>query len=106
MATLDPSTPEWRRALRLVRAAAEAAPGPAREAALTAARAFLAAAEAERLRSLARLLPPGLEAVEAPRDRPFSEFVRLVASCKAVVSNDTMQSAEPISATIVLTVSP
>ena len=44
-----------------MRAAAEAAPGPAREAALAAARAFLAAAEAERLRSLARLLPPGAD---------------------------------------------
>ena len=43
-----------------------------------------------RWRQLARLLPPGLEAVEAPRHLPFSEFVRLVASCKAVVSNDTM----------------
>lgn len=59
MATIDPSTPEWRGALRLVRAAAEAAPGPAREAALAAARAFLAAAEAPRLRSFARLLPAG-----------------------------------------------
>ena len=43
-----------------------------------------------RWRRLARLLPLGLEAVEAPRNRPFSEFVRFVASCKAVVSNDTM----------------
>ena len=62
MATLDPQTPEWREALRLVRAAARArAAGPAREAALAAARAFLAAADAPRLRSLARLLAPGAD---------------------------------------------
>lgn len=60
MATLDEQTPEWREALRLVRAAAGPAPsGAAREAALAAARAFLAGAESERLRGFARLLAPG-----------------------------------------------
>ena len=60
MATLDEQTPEWREALRLVRAAAAPAPSPAaREAALAAARAFLAGAESARLRGFARLLAPG-----------------------------------------------
>lgn len=43
-----------------------------------------------RWHELARLLPPGLEAVEAPQNRSLPEFARLVASCKAVVTNDTM----------------
>ena len=43
-----------------------------------------------RWNELARLLPPGLETVEAPRNRSLPEFTRLVASCKAVVTNDTM----------------
>lgn len=43
-----------------------------------------------RWRELTRLLPPGLEAVEAPQNRSLPEFARLVASCKAVVTNDTM----------------
>ena len=63
MATIDVQTPEWREALRLVRAADRAAPGtPAREAALASARAFLAGSEAPRLRGLARLLAPGADA--------------------------------------------
>ena len=61
MATLDAPTPEWRAALRRVRAAAAAAPGPARESALAAARAFLAGASAPRLRALGRLLEPGAD---------------------------------------------
>lgn len=43
-----------------------------------------------RWRKLARLLSPGLEAVEAPQDRSLPEFANLVASCMAVVTNDTM----------------
>lgn len=43
-----------------------------------------------RWRKLARLLSPGLEAVEAPQDRSLPEFAHLVASCMAVVTNDTM----------------
>lgn len=63
MATIDVQTPEWREALRLVRAADRAPAGtPAREAALAAARAFLAGAAPERLRGLARLLAPGADA--------------------------------------------
>lgn len=61
MATLDPVTPEWRKSLRLVRDAAGTPPGPAREAALSAARGFLSAAASPRLRALARLLPPGAD---------------------------------------------
>jgi tRNA G18 (ribose-2'-O)-methylase SpoU len=61
MADLDEQTPEWRGALRLVRAAADAAPGPAREQALAAARAFLAGAAHPRLRRLAGNLAPGAD---------------------------------------------
>ena len=43
-----------------------------------------------RWNELARLLPPGLESFEAPQNRSLPEFARLVASCKAVVTNDTM----------------
>ncbi len=43
-----------------------------------------------RWNELARLLPSELEAFEAPQNRSLSEFARLVSSCKAVVSNDTM----------------
>ena len=39
---------------------------------------------------LARLLPAGFEAVEAPCGKTLAEFARFVASCAAVVSNDTM----------------
>ena len=59
MATLDEQTPEWREALRLVRAAASAPDAAAREAAFAAARAFLERAESPRLRGFARLLAPG-----------------------------------------------
>lgn len=63
MASLDIQTPEWRTALRLVRAADRAAAGtPAREAALAAARSFLAGAASARLRGFARLLAPGADA--------------------------------------------
>jgi len=58
MAKLDIETPEWREALRRVRAAADLPPSD-RTAMLAAARAFLAAASSPRLRSLARLLAPG-----------------------------------------------
>ena len=43
-----------------------------------------------RWNELASLLPSELEAFEAPQNRSLSEFARLVSSCKAVVSNDTM----------------
>ena len=52
---------EWKKALRLVRAAHGETPGAAREAALAAARAFLSGAADARLRSWARLLPPGAD---------------------------------------------
>ncbi|MBR4652746.1 MAG: hypothetical protein IKO72_05235 [Kiritimatiellae bacterium] len=39
---------------------------------------------------LSRMLPNGFEAVSAPMGRTLSEFTRFVASCAAVVSNDTM----------------
>ena len=52
---------EWKKALRLVRAAHAERPGPAREAALAAGRAFLSGAADARLRSWARLLPPGAD---------------------------------------------
>lgn len=43
-----------------------------------------------RWRELENLLPPGFEAVATPAGKTLSEFVRLVDSCAAVVSNDTM----------------
>lgn len=43
-----------------------------------------------RWRELARLLPSGYEAAEAPPGRSLSDFAKFVASCAAVVSNDTM----------------
>ncbi len=39
---------------------------------------------------LSRMLPNGFEAVFAPMGGTLSDFARLVASCAAVVSNDTM----------------
>jgi tRNA(Leu) C34 or U34 (ribose-2'-O)-methylase TrmL len=50
---------EWKKALRLVRAASGLPPGNGREAALGAARLFLSSASDERLRALSRLLAPG-----------------------------------------------
>ena len=41
-------------------------------------------------RELASRLPAGYEAFEAPQGGTLSDFARLVASCAAVVSNDTM----------------
>lgn len=52
---------EWKKALRLVRAAHGETPGAAREAAVAAARAFLSGVADARLRSWARLLPPGAD---------------------------------------------
>ena len=43
-----------------------------------------------RWRELARRLPEGLEAIEAPQNRSLPDFARLAASSAAVVSNDTM----------------
>jgi len=35
-------------------------------------------------------LPPGFEAVDAPRHSSLADFAQFAASCAAVVSNDTM----------------
>ena len=43
-----------------------------------------------RWRELALHLPSGYEAVEAPQGGSLADFARFVASCAAVVSNDTM----------------
>ncbi len=43
-----------------------------------------------RWRELARLIPPGFEPVEPPSNLTLSQFAEFVASCAAVVTNDTM----------------
>ena len=43
-----------------------------------------------RWNALAGLLPAGFQAVAAPRGKSLAEFARFMASCAAVVSNDTM----------------
>ena len=43
-----------------------------------------------RWKKLAGLLPAGLEAVDTPRNITLADFAHFVASCTAVVSNDTM----------------
>lgn len=43
-----------------------------------------------RWNELAGLLPAGFQAVAAPRGKSLAEFARFMASCAAVVSNDTM----------------
>lgn len=43
-----------------------------------------------RWKKLAGLLSAGLEAVDAPRNSSLADLARFVASCAAVVSNDTM----------------